>query len=211
MEYSSFVFDRAPLLQEVAAADIVIFSWERPGFSRPVSAARLWGIAGKGIYTRLWSYESNLLARCEGRDGEVWKDSCLELFLAPVKDDKRYMNFEMNPNGAFLCQFGEKREGRVFIKELTDIAPAVMPFRFGFNNMNAWGCEIFIPDELISALYSVDFVTDENEMRGNFYKCADDSPAPHFGSHFPVGSETLGFHNPDCFGKIILKKYLPKG
>ena len=46
----------------------------------------------------------------------------------------------------------------------------------------------------------------EGEIRGNFYKCADDSPTPHYGALFPVGSASLGFHNPEKFGTIKIIK-----
>lgn len=211
MEYLSFVFERTPDFSAVPAAKINSFHWEEPGFSRPESAAKLCVAAGSGIYARLWSYESNILARCEGRDGEVWKDSCLELFIAPIAGDKRYMNFEMNPNGALLCEIGEARHDRRLISELTAVEPVVSPFRFGSERGNAWGCSLFIPERLISELYGIDFKAGEGEMKGNFYKCADDSASPHFGAHFPAGSAELGFHNPDCFGSFIFKNFSLKG
>jgi hypothetical protein len=41
-------------------------------------------------------------------------------------------------------------------------------------------------------------------MKGNFYKCGDKTPVPHYAAFFPAGQAALGFHNPSCFGKIIL-------
>ena len=74
------------------------------------------------------------------------------------------------------------------------------------NGKTAWGYEILLPCEFISALYGVDFELCECTMKGNFYKCADSSVSPHYGAHFPVTTAALGFHNPDCFGKIIFRK-----
>lgn len=204
MDYRSFVFNSAPDGFPAPEVKLSSFHWEQEGYSRPETFASLWAVENSGIYARIYSFEDSPLCRFTERDSPVWTDSCVEVFLAPVPGDKRYMNFEMNPNGAFLCQFGEKRENRVFIKELTDIAPQVKPFSFGKDGKTAWGCLLFIHEELVSALYGIEFKVGEGEMSGNFYKCADDSSSPHYEAYFPVDSAALGFHNPARFGRIIL-------
>jgi hypothetical protein len=40
---------------------------------------------------------------------EVWKDSCVEIFLQP-KPDAGYFNLEMNAGGAHLCCYIEDPE-----------------------------------------------------------------------------------------------------
>jgi len=40
--------------------------------------------------------------------------------------------------------------------------------------------------------------------RANFYKCADESSHPHWGSWADIG-ERLDFHQPECFGEIIFE------
>ena len=44
-------------------------------------------------------------------DGNVWEDSCCELFLSPVADGT-YYNMECNAAGTMLIGFGPSREGR---------------------------------------------------------------------------------------------------
>lgn len=154
----------------------------------------------------LWSFEDNIRCECTKRDDPVYTDSCLEFFIAPVEGDKRYMNFEVNPKGVYLSQIGEVRENRRFIRELTDLEPVIMPMTVEENGKTAWGYEIILPCEFVSALYGTDFKICECRMKGNFYKCADSSVTPHYGAHFPVDSAALGFHNPDCFGDIIFRK-----
>lgn len=204
MEYNSIIFDKTPDLSAVPVAAIDSFHWEQPGYARPRSFAKLWAVKGEGIFARLWSFESNILCRYTERDDRIWCDSCLELFLAPVADDPRYINFEVNPNGAYLSQFGEKREGRTFVKALTTEAPVITPFTLDEADETAWGYQIFIPESLISALYTIPYTVTAGTVRGNFYKCADESVAPHYGAYFPVDSAALGFHNPACFGTILL-------
>ena len=40
-----------------------------------------------------------------------------------------------------------------------------------------------------------------DRWRGNFYKCGDDTPAPHWIAWAPV--DALDFHLPRCFGDLV--------
>ena len=42
-------------------------------------------------------------------------------------------------------------------------------------------------------------------MKGNFYKCGDDTKYPHFGCWNEVVWEEPDFHRPECFGDLILE------
>lgn len=206
MEYIAPIFKTAAEARNFPVAAINSFHWEKDGYSRPESYAAVFGVEGEGIHAVLWSFEDNLRIECTKRDDPVYTDSCLEFFIAPVEGDKRYMNFEVNPKGVYLSQIGEIRENRRFIKEFTDLEPVIQPMSIEEDGKTAWGYDILLPCEFISALYGVDFKLGECTMKGNFYKCADSSVAPHYGAHFPVTTAALGFHNPDCFGNIIFRK-----
>ncbi len=206
MKYVAPIFGNAHEAKDFPVAAIDSFHWEQDNFSRPESYASLFAVEGEGIHAILWSFEDNLRCECMKRDDPVYTDSCLEFFIAPVEGDKRYMNFEVNPKGVYLSQIGETRENRRFIKELTDLEPIIMPMSVEENGKTAWGYEIIIPCEFISALYGTDFKIGECTMKGNFYKCADSSVSPHYGAHFPVDSAALGFHNPNRFGEFIFRK-----
>lgn len=206
MEYIAPIFKTAAEARNFPVAAINSFHWEKDGYSRPESYAAVFGVEGEGIHAVLWSFEDNLRIECAKRDDPVYTDSCLEFFIAPVEGDKRYMNFEVNPKGVYLSQIGEIRENRRFIKEFTDLEPVIQPMSIEEDGKTAWGYDILLPCEFISALYGVDFKLGECTMKGNFYKCADSSVTPHYGAHFPVTTAALGFHNPDCFGNIIFRK-----
>ncbi|MBR6786025.1 MAG: hypothetical protein IKM25_07240 [Clostridia bacterium] len=206
MEYIAPIFKTAAEARKFPVAAINSFHWEKDGYSRPESYAAVFGVEGEGIHAVLWSFEDNLRIECTKRDDPVYTDSCLEFFIAPVEGDKRYMNFEVNPKGVYLSQIGEIRENRRFIKEFTDLKPVIQPMSIEEDGKTAWGYDILLPCEFISALYGVDFKLGECTMKGNFYKCADSSVTPHYGAHFPVTTAALGFHNPDCFGNIIFRK-----
>lgn len=206
MEYIAPIYKSIADARDFPVAAIDSFHWEKDGYSRPESCAALFAVEGEGIHALLWSYEKNIRCECVKRDDPVYTDSCLELFLMPVEGDKRYINIEVNPNGVYLSQIGEKREGRQFIKELTDLEPVIQPMTIEADGETAWGCDILLPEKFISALYGIDYSVCECNIKGNFYKCADLSETPHFGAHFPVTTAELDFHNPDYFGAIAFRK-----
>lgn len=205
---------RAPLFESRECAELSAipvgridsFHWEQPHFSRPETMFCLYAVKSSGICARLWSFEDNVRTECSKRDDPVYTDSCLEFFIMPVPGDERYMNFEVNSKGVYLSEIGERRGNRQLISEITALEPEITPFTVNENGKTAWGCEIFLPDKFISAVYGKDYSTDEAIIKGNFYKCADLSASPHFGAYFPVSSEALGFHNPGRFGSIIIRK-----
>ncbi len=198
----TYIFDSIPEKELIPAQGINSFHWEKDGYSRPNSTVRFCAVRGTGFYACLETDEEPILARYFDRDTPVYTDSCLEVFLAPVNGRDEYINFEINPNGAYLSQFGKERNGRVFIKELTDKVPQVHAEKLE----KGWRAELIIPEELISDLYSCDFSVSTGKIRGNFYKCADDSPTPHYAAFFPVDSVALGFHNPERFGTIKINE-----
>jgi len=204
MTYSTFLFDGLPNWEAVPAAKIDHFHWEGNKPFRPESTAQFCGVSGKGIYARLWSFEENPRCVCANRDEPVYQDSCLELFLQPMPENPAYINFEMNCMGVYLAQYGEKRDKRVFLKDFCTLEPRIACFELTENGKTAWGVEIFISEDFISEIYGIDFTLSPGEMKGNFYKCGDKTPTPHYAAFFPAGSAALGFHNPACFGKIIL-------
>lgn len=209
LEYVAPIYKSATEARNFPVAPINSFHWEKEGYSRPESFASVFGVENEGIHAVLWSFEENVRRECKKRDDPVYTDSCLEFFIAPVEGDKRYMNFEVNPDGVYLCEIGEKRGERRFIKELTDLEPVIEPMTVEEDGKTAWGYEIILPCKFISELYGIDFKVSECKMKGNFYKCADLSTTPHYGAHFPVSCAELGFHNPDCFGDIIFRKACP--
>lgn len=202
MDYIAPLFEEKAEIELAPLGRIDSFHWEKDGYSRPESFFRLCAVGSKGIYAKLWSFEDNIRAECRKRDDPCYTDSCLEFFLMPVPGDERYMNFEVNPNGVYLSEIGEKREGRILISKISSLEPRISPFRKG----KEWGYEIFLSEKFISSVYGVGYSVEESAIKGNFYKCADLSVSPHYGAHFPVSSASLGFHNPDCFGNIIIRK-----
>lgn len=156
----------------------------------------------KGIYLRMRCDETELRAVNKERDGRVWEDSCMEMFLCPLEHRKEYVNFEINSDGVYLSQYGKVRENRIFIKELTSIeanvAIKITP--------EGWSLELFVPCELISEVYGEEFTADKCSIRGNFTKCGDLTKYTHYGSFSELSTLDLGFHNPVCFATININE-----
>lgn len=206
MEYNTQIYAAFPGWQAVPSAPIDSFHWEATIPYRPQSFAQLCAVTDVGFLARLWSFEENPRITCQKRNDPVWCDSCLELFLCPVEGNGTYLNFEMNPAGVYLAQIGPQREGRVFLDTLTALEPTVEPFRITTHGKTGWGVNLCIPQALIAEAFGIPYSVKPATLRGNFYKCGDKTPTPHYGAHFPVDDAGLGFHNPACFGTITLQK-----
>ncbi len=152
-------------------------------------------VKDKGIFLRMRCNETLLRAEATERDGRVWEDSCMEMFLCPFEDREEYVNFEINCKGVYLSQFGSVRENRTFIKELTaleaETETEITP--------DGWMLKLFVPAELISEVYSQKFTAGRCSIKGNFTKCGDKTQYPHYGSFCELGSLDMGFHNPKKF------------
>lgn len=200
------IFKNKSDVKDFPICEIANFPWEKDGAVHPESYIGIFAVENEGIHAVLWSFEDDILCNCTMRDDPVYTESCLEVFLMPVEGDNRYINFEVNKNGVYLSQIGTGRGDRVFIKTLTDLEPVIETMEITENGKTAWGYEIIIPEALISELYGVDYHVDESTIKGNFYKCAELSKNPHFGSLFPVKTEKPDFHRPEFFGDIEFRK-----
>ncbi|GHU84921.1 hypothetical protein FACS189473_3230 [Spirochaetia bacterium] len=128
-------------------------------------------------------------------------DSALEFFFSPLPDDPRYFNFEFNPLGTIFLGFGLDRD-----RSVRQVIPgyrelfAVAPFRFD----GGWGIDFAIPASFIG-IYLPSFKLEKGcILRGNFYKCGDETESPHYLAWNPVDSRSPDFHRPECFGQFRL-------
>jgi hypothetical protein len=62
-----------------------------------------------------------------------------------------------------------------------------------------WSLRVRIPFALFEHYTGVKA---DNEWRGNFYKCGDETSHPHWMAWSPVSA--LNFHLPECFGSLRL-------
>ena len=177
-------------------APIDRYAWG--GAYRPEARAYLaWD--GRGIHALLCAREETVSAQVTAFNGDVWTDSCLELFLRPFGDDPRYLNIEVNAAGAALVGLGPDREHRGRLAQ----CPPGMDFRASRHGGGWWAVAYTLPFALIRALYGRR-PEPGAALLGNFY-CCDETLHPHFGSWSPIAAPQPDFHRPECFGRIILE------
>ncbi len=162
---------------------------------------------GKSIIIEYIVRENYIRAMAGGDNGNVWEDSCVEMFIS--FDQSHYYNIECNCRGDVLLACGPDRNHRIYsttenvskIKRMSSIK-----YDSTFDNMPApdeWKLQLIIPVDVffkddIEGLHSL-------SARANFYKCGDKLPTPHFLSWQPIDVESPDFHLPGFFGDIVFE------
>ena len=148
----------------------------------------------QGISLLLHTAETHLRAECREENGDVYLDSCMELFIKPDNLDTRYLNFEVNPRGVLHLGLGSGRHGRTLLD--TDRATFSI---VSVANEGDWTVKLYIPDSFILE----HFERMSGVMKANVYKCGEGTDHVHFGSWCEVEVDAPDFHQPDFFGFIV--------
>lgn len=149
-----------------------------------------------------------------GYQQPVYKDSCVEIFLQP-KAGLGYFNFEFNAGGALLASYvtdpvrtpdGGLRSYTLLdqhqcaqVEVATTLPSLIDP---PIQGPVRWWLGFYIPFGLLTEFIGMLEPQEGDRWRGNFYKCGDETPHPHWASWAPVPE--LNFHRPDCFGNLLL-------
>lgn len=155
---------------------------------------------GENLYVRLEAVEANIRAVQAGPLDQVCNDSCLEFFFAPLKEDKRYFNFEVNLLGNLYVGFGAERPTRV--RQIVKSTEALFAPK-SFSTERGWGIEYHIPLSFVQ-LYMPEAVF-AGEAAANFYKCGDLTETPHYLAWAPLACEKPDYHRRWDFGKLIFE------
>ncbi len=181
---------------DIAELDYV---WEDAFPSPFKTTARL--VHSDNGYTLLMrSNEWPLVAKCTVLNGAVCCDSCMEFFFTPNNTDKNYLNFEVNPAGMLHLGLGD---GVKSPREHLDTKGEVVVTTRVIAGVE-WCVMLQIPYSYLKK-YFTDFT---KEMKGNFYKCGDETPTKHYSTWNPVKTEKPNYHKPEFFGRIILSDEL---
>jgi hypothetical protein len=145
--------------------------------------------------------EKEVLARYRQINDPVYKDSCVEFFIA-FDEDEAYYNLEFNRLGTCFGSFGTQRENRTLlpakileairnertIMQKTDIAELAIN----------WTLTLEIP---IQIFCFHDFTSiRRKKCKVNFFKCGNDLTQPHYLVWNNIISEKPDFHLPEFFG-----------
>ena len=134
----------------------------------------------------------------------VWKDSCVEFFIA-LDDNGTYYNFEFNALGTKLVAFGEPNNRHQLNIELVDTIKCFVTYHESSDAIlsHNWELIAIIPFSIFGES-KIKNLTATN-CRGNFYKCGDDLPKPHFLCWNNILAPKPNFHLPEFFGKLIFE------
>lgn len=172
---------------------------------RPETNVRLrW--TSDALYGKFVCYEESPVIRHSGANAPVYRDSCVEFFLQPMPGtDPRYLNFEFNAAGTLLLGLGEDRGER-------DMSHGLEPERFSIVAERGladeagriyWTLSFRIPIDWLAEVFPGFSAAPGRSFKGNFYKCGDETPVPHFIAWSPVGFPTPDFHLSDYFGTLV--------
>ncbi len=150
----------------------------------------------KGLTLKMETEEKPLVTEIKERNGMVCEDSCMEFFIRP-ENDKRYLNFEINPIKTLHLGLGAGRYDRTF----PEIPDEAFDMECTFEN-DKWQLKVFISYEVIDKIFG----PHTDVFYGNFYKCGDKTPKIHYLMWNPVETPEADFHLSEFFGKIILVK-----
>jgi len=179
--------------------------------SPPTTQAKvLYSDRGLLLFFRVQN-EHGVLRRFATYQDPVYKDSCVEFFVQP-KEGAGYFNFEMNSLGTLLLSFVTIEKGERKTTPLPSHVGALVQvldqgMTQNFDLSYNWHVQYFIPYKVFEAYVDVNLQT---VWHGNFYKCCDDSPHPHWVSWSPIANQELNFHQPSYFGKLVFEEMLDK-
>ena len=161
--------------------------------------ARL-GMSENGLEVLLCALEEPIIAKETRWGGDVYLDSCMELFLMPFPEtDKRYLNIEINPMGVAHVGCGEGRHGRTVHREPVE----GMDIR-AYHTSGFWALAFCVPNSLVSLHFGRPF-KDSGLMRGNLYKCSGPALHEHYGCWNAVKSPAPDFHRPEYFADMLIE------
>lgn len=139
-------------------------------------------------------------------NGTIHKDNCVEFFIA-FEGHQNYFNIEMNCAGICRIGYGKERLNRALLDPtLISTVKTHIKINTAAANSNtkyAWELTAMIPIEV----FEIDHIKSFHTLNGhgNFFKCGDDLPQPHFYSWSNITSTNVDFHVPQFFGELAFE------
>ena len=193
--------------QHIAFENIDCVNWKEDFPYAPKVSFRI-AYTNTDILIHYQVNEEDVRALTEEDNGRVWEDACCEFFCSPEKDGT-YYNIEANCIGTVLVGYGAEREGRVHapvgvvrnIKRWSSLGD--QPFNIK-SAPAQWEMALVIP---FTVFFKHNISSLEGKtIKGNFYKCGDKLPKPHFLSWNFISLPRPDFHCPPFFGELIFEK-----
>jgi len=175
----------------------------------PECTARCFYERDTGLHVKLTCREKNPLTRYTKFFDNVYEDSCLEFFSC-IDGGENYMNIEVNSNGTMLCAIGADRNTRTPINEVIELHSdaSAFPMTAGVeDDGEVWFVEYVVPAAAMAKVFGIaqDDIKEGFVMRGNFYKCGNDTEFEHYLMWSPILTKRPDYHRPEYFGELIFK------
>ena len=156
-----------------------------------------------------------VVARATAYQAPTHHDSCVELFVEP-RAGAGYFNFEWNAIGILLLWYIDQPrradgsfESHIPVPEESAGTIAVhaslpAPLSEEHSGPLVWTISFRVPLALFEEFVDPLGNLGGQIWRANFYKCADGSSHPHWGSWSDIG-DRLDFHQPGRFGELVFE------
>lgn len=195
----------AQRLEALSVNKIEIINWPDTYPSKPDVTFAI-AHNGENILLQYRVKENEILAAVTKDNGEVWTDSCVEMFLS--FDNQHYYNAEFTCIGKALLGYRKFGEKAVHASETTMQSILRQP-SLGTANRGKeignfdWTLTLVIP---CAAFWESNIASfDGLHAKGNFYKCGDNLSTPHFVSWTRIETPKPSFHQPSFFGELFFE------
>jgi hypothetical protein len=142
-------------------------------------------------------------------NGEVWNDSCVELFFSPdMNAPLKYFNLEINCGGTPLMHYNNIPRKEYVVLEPVDIEKIeiahslTLPMLHEITDPITWTIEYKIPFALLEKYSAITRPAPGVVWKANFYKIAGMGSNPHYLTWSLVKNALPDFHLPEFFGTI---------
>jgi len=153
---------------------------------------------GYAILLKYYVEEAETLARFTQPNEPVYRDSCVEFFVA--FDQNGYYNLEFNSFGTCLGGYGADRDHRTGQPAaLLKTIRALPEKKASADGLSRWSLTLVIP----VSVFRFDPITSlsGHKCRVNFYKCGDDLQKKQFLAWNNIDWPQPNFHLPQFFGE----------
>lgn len=194
------LYEISGLLAAVEKHAIDIQPWPS-GASAPEVSFRI-AHNGTSIFLQYMVKEEAIKAVYLQPNDPVYRDSCVEFFV-DIAGDGTYYNFEFNCIGTCLSAYGPASRGGRKYRSAADIATIRRGTVIKTEKDVYWELIAAIPVSMFNH-HSITSLAGRT-ARGNFYKCGEDLPHPHYLAWNGIRTERPDFHQPDFFGTLVFQ------
>ena len=190
------------VLSEVPAHNLSEAPWEAAFPYRPDVTFQI-AYTDNSILMRYYVREQHLQGKYRQTNDPVHLDSCVEFFVS--WDSTTYYNLEFNCMGTAHVGFGEaKHLGTRQLLDRNKVATIRTKSTINAHDetcgTSSWELLLQIPFDLF-AFHEVTSLKGK-VLTGNFYKCGDELPKPHYLSWTNISAPSPNFHLPEYFGQL---------